>query len=267
MLRDYAFEPQTSGQQDVTQTLDASASDRQARNVGRRTRNPRYSTARLQPSRAPVKSGDLTTQSTLATSPSTIASAHAGQENPLALTPPTALKTDRFISPENPRNVSKHSMDSSNDDIEAEYPPSPKKSPVKGRLRSTRDDVNTTYGTDMSMTNGSLLDHLDQKVQQPLFTPRIARPNQIAEVPDDHMTRQTLFIQPAVHDLRNPTIVAANAATVVGKPRFAHPTAVPTAEEQRCQKLEAELWDACGRDMDRWNRGDFVHSGFSRAKW
>lgn len=118
-------------------------------------------------------------------------------------------------------------LDVSDQSIEAEYPPSPKKSPQKGRLN---------------------------------LPPPLPTANLFPELTGQSKVR-------ARRSVIKRSTRADEHVDKVRKTRTS-PRTTNLAEETAEEKLEAELWDACGRDVARWNKGDFGGTAdFKTPRW
>lgn len=152
----------------------------------------------------------------------------------------------------------------SDDSFEAEYPPSPKKSPVKKSLR-VLDEMDSDMGSARPQMSRAESSHT-AAMRKPLFTP------------EAQSEASELFLFTVTKPQRSPRRQRADRQTSsvdpFNGPRFgdkvtkaqpkSSPAAKKSAEESKAQRLEAYLWNLCGEDVDRWNRGDF--GGFFKMK-
>lgn len=156
----------------------------------------------------------------------------------------------------------------------AEYPPSPRKSPTKSaqKLRQTRHhDLNVTFERPESSR--------DAAQRAPNRTPPNIIENTLAQDSpffmdvtfDESLSPRKagrgLFQTPAK---RSGGLFGGSTQGPVQSGGIAKRMSPSSAQKQREEQvrqdaLHARLWDLCGRDIKRWNRGDFDGEPFRRA--
>jgi len=158
--------------------------------------------------------------------------------------------------------------EASNDSLEGEHSPSPRKSPVKRRVQITENTEN-----DVSMTNvrpqiARAESSRNAEMRQSLFTPQpqkkdlglslytVTKPERSSRRHVPPARRQQIPEDPFSAPRINDRVTKARSKTP-------H-TVQKSAEEAKKDKLEAQLWSLCGEDVDRWNSGDF--GGFFKMK-
>jgi len=168
-------------------------------------------------------------------------------------TPPSRIGAPVFQSPiRQSAAVPLGELSISDESFEAEFPPSPKKSPQKQRITEPdhQENKNNTkraecgHPTDRNnlFTPQAQTDDSDLS----LFTIRkAARTPQLRRSPrrqQHHDQLESSFIGKSVEGG-----VTKKQAPSVGR----------SVEEKRKERLEAQMWKLCGEDVDAWNRGDF----------
>ncbi|KAF2486918.1 ubiquitin-conjugating enzyme/RWD-like protein [Neohortaea acidophila] len=163
--------------------------------------------------------------------------------------------------------------DSEDEDMEPEYPPSPRKSPTKSPAKRKHQPTNDTQHAESSR---------DAMHRAPNLTP----PNNPNAQPlaEDSPFAAALSVSPRKAQKR-PTTPTSNWTTAAAPliPRLKTPqshggifkTIAPSSSEKRRQEarrkeeLDAKLWELCGRDICRWNSGDFEGEpfGMKAGRW
>lgn len=202
----------------------------------------------------------------------------ADQENDEMLSPVKA-KTPKIATPRRPQGAAvplgeltlEDPSSTSESDMEAEYPPSPRKSPSKspakrrpnlfdaGRAESSRDAVLAAPNiTPPNFSDKPLAEDSPVMItSQPTPSPRKAR-FQMQTPPKKQAPPRSLFDRASFTN-----------GNSVAKSRSPKSADKRREERQRRIELDARLWQACGGDIVRWNRGDFDGQPFSMkaARW
>jgi ubiquitin-conjugating enzyme E2 S len=159
--------------------------------------------------------------------------------------------------------------DTSEDDEEPEYPPSPRKSPAKSpmkrplqrRSRESSDQPESSRAAaanNITPPNNLQIKPLAEKspfvdssfmVTDPSPSPRKQKGNLFTPGPG----RAPLF----------PVLGTPRREGGIFKQRSPSSSEKKREEERRRTELQAKLWDLCGRDVGRWNRGEFYGEPFA----
>ena len=185
---------------------------------------------------------------------------------------PTKASTPKIATPRRPQGIAiplgeltmdeELSESNEDDDMEPEYPPSPRKSPAKQKLpqmngvfaESSRDA--TRRAPNITPPSNFFANPLAEN--SPFVTAHVvsaepfsASPRKARARPQTpSSSRPPLF--PSIFTPRN------NAAnTGVFKPKSPSASEKKRAAAKRKFEMDAKLWELCGRDIQRWNRGDF----------
>lgn len=202
----------------------------------------------------------------------------ADQENDETMSPVKA-KTPKIATPRRPQGAAvplgeltlEDPSSTSESDMEAEYPPSPRKSlsksPAKrrpnlfdaGRAESSRDAVLAAPNiTPPNFVEKPLAEDSPFMItSQPTPSPKKSR-FQMQTPPKKQQPPRSLFDRPPF----------SNGSSVF-KSRSPRSADKKREERQRRAELDARLWQACGGDIARWNRGDFDGQPFTMkaARW
>lgn len=187
--------------------------------------------------------------------------------SPLRQGPPVPLGELQISDPADP----------SNESFESEYPPSPKKSPVKRRVGLfDRDQENEGNVADMRPEYPRAESSRDAALRQPLFTPRaqtglgdissisVQRPARLFP------SKRNVFARAAARRCVTPDIDPFNGPRLGDRVTKARAPVArsKSADQKRKEQLEARLWLACGQSVERWNRGDFGgYFAMKAARW
>lgn len=168
------------------------------------------------------------------------------------------------------------------EEMEAEYPPSPRKSASRSPTKSRR-----MPNLDSSLDNGRPESSRDAAARAPNITPPNFTNKPLAEdsplmdvtfestLSPKKSPRRGLFGTPPVRPSKSPF---GDLGKVTPEKRFDGGIAKrrsPSSserrrdEQQRRVALEEKLWGLCGGDIRRWNRGDFAGEPFGKkaARW
>ena len=202
----------------------------------------------------------------------------ADQENDETFSPVKA-KTPKIATPRRPQGAAvplgeltlEDPTSSSESDMEAEYPPSPRKSPSKsqvkrrpnlfdaGRAESSRDAMLAARNfTPRNFVEKPLAEDSPFMItSQPTPSPKKARFH-MQTPPKKQPPPRSLFDHAPFSD--GGSVFKARSPKSADKRR---------EERQRRAELDAKLWQACGGDVARWNRGDFDGQPFTMkaARW
>jgi ubiquitin-conjugating enzyme E2 S len=201
----------------------------------------------------------------------------ADQENDESRSPTKATTPPRIATPRRPLGapvplgeltLDDRPPESSDDeaDSEPEYPPSPrkspKKSPIKHRPQLSSNDAESSRTAAMRAPNITPPTNLFAK---PLAedSPFVAS-SSIGPSTSPRKKTGTLFTPglpkaPLFPLLHTP----AKHGGGIFKQRSPSSSEKKREEERRRTELEAKLWDACGKNVERWNRGDFDGEPFA----
>ncbi len=199
------------------------------------------------------------------------------QENDEARSPVKA-STPRVATPRRPQGapvplgeltLDDTSPDISDDGGEAEYPPSPRKSPVKRRPQQSNSADNsnraessrTATARDRNLTPPVNLQLKPLAENSPFVDSSFMEPSRS---PSPRKLKHNLFTPGAP---RMPLFGALSTPKHddggIFKARSPSSSEKKRDEAQRKAELEAKLWEMCGRDVGRWNRGDFDGEPFA----
>lgn len=212
----------------------------------------------------------------------------ADQENDETLSPVKA-KTPKIATPRRPQGAAvplgeltleDAASSSSDSDMEAEYPPSPRKSPSKspakrrpnlfdaGRAESSRDaalaggpTITPPNFVDKPLAEDSPF--MTISPSQPTPSPKKARPHgrlHMQETPPKRTQRSLFDRAPFTAEGGSGGMLKARSPSSADKRR---------QEKRRRAELDVRLWQLCGGDIVRWNRGDFDGRPFKMkaARW
>jgi ubiquitin-conjugating enzyme E2 S len=196
--------------------------------------------------------------------------------------------------------------DDDDDDMEPEYPPSPSKSPSKspkrrpppplfGSPESSRDAVLRSPPFNITPPN---LSHqplaADSPFAIPSLSPRRARrgrgifevKSHLTPAPPDSSFLENSFFRPGPTapaprqqqqqqqghgptTLQTPSHFFSSPSSLAVSSSFSVPSARERRDAARRADLDAKMWELCGGDIARWNRGDFDGDLFRRkaARW
>lgn len=237
---------------------------------------------------------------------------HTDQENDITLSP-MASKPPNLTTGPSPLRTGPpvplgelHISDSrpcDNDDsfssLESEYPPSPKKSPVKQRRNLLpSEDLENSFDVDSSFENsftaprpdyGRAESSRNAALRRQLFTPVTRDEGGETATP---LAGAGIFSAPKTNKLfggskpilGTPAQARKRLATPETDPfnepragnRVGKPALAPkmlglrgkSVEQRRREELERKLWRLCGGNVERWNRGDFGgHFALKAARW
>ncbi|WPG99564.1 Ubiquitin-conjugating enzyme E2 S-C [Acrodontium crateriforme] len=193
------------------------------------------------------------------------------------------------------------SSNMSDDDEEPEYPPSPRKSPRKSPVRRRPDASTDERGESSRMGAASRVPPMDltppNQAVRPLAmdspyvmtvdetpSPRKARTAAPRRPTTPTSTRRGNIVQPNPFNTASPLETGRvlfafktprpKSPSVtneggISKPQSPSSAEKKRAEERRRRDLDAKLWDLCGGDIKRWNRGDFDGEPFANkaSRW
>ncbi|WPA95850.1 uncharacterized protein RHO25_000454 [Cercospora beticola] len=158
------------------------------------------------------------------------------------------------------------SVDDTDMDMEPEYPPSPRKSPSKNPTKQFRPALDRAESSRDAASRGAPMITPPNLNDKPLtlagsVSPRRAdRGRRVAfklskrhtpdQQPDDSSFLESSFMKATITPA-----VQKNAGVL--KNRSPNSSSIRREEAQRRAELNEKLWEACGRDIKRWNRGDF----------
>ena len=161
--------------------------------------------------------------------------------------------------------------DSDDDDVEVEYPPSPRKSPSKSPAKRRQQQSSSTE-TERPESSREALRR----------APNITPPNNLsikplaADSPFVMATDPITSPRKARLRLETPGSGCAPLFPSIATPQhyggiFKTKSPSPSEKKREAAKRKAEmdskLWELCGRDIKRWNRGDFDGKPFkTKAK-
>ena len=194
----------------------------------------------------------------------------ANQENDESRSP-TKAKTPKATTPRRPLGapvplgeltLEEVSSDGSEDEAEAEYPPSPRKSPMKSPAKRPSRQANTLANSDRAESSRTAAQR----------APNITPPNNLITRPlaenspffiatdQTPSPRKTRLRPQTPRSGRTPLFPALTTPQNNGgifKTKSPSSSEKKQQEAKRKAELDAKLWDLCGRDIARWNRGDF----------
>ena len=181
-------------------------------------------------------------------------------------TPPSRISAPVFQSPmRKGPTVPLGELSISDDSFEAEYPPSPKKSPQKQRVTHHTQQENNVNAERAEAGRPAARNNLFTPLGQTdesdlsLFTIRKA-----AHTPQ--LRRSPRRQQQQHHDELESSFIGRVASGGVTKKQA--PSSGKSTEEKRKERLEAKMWKLCSEDVDAWNRGDFGgFQGISLSRW
>lgn len=144
------------------------------------------------------------------------------------------------------------------DTMDAEYPPSPKKSPTKSPAKQKQKRVD-------------VFEHAESSRDATARASDITPPNNliIKTLAQDSPFASMTDLTPSPRKERQSRLAPSQRAPLfpsLGTPRNnggIFKTKTPSSSEKKRQEqkrkaeLDAKLWDLCGRDIGRWNRGEF----------
>ena len=181
------------------------------------------------------------------------------QENDASRSP-AKVHTPRVPTPRRPQGppipigelTMEDLLSDSDEEMIEEYPPSPRKSPSKSARKAPRtpDPFNRAESS------------RDALLRAPNITPPNLFDQPLAESSPIAVDDPT----PSPRKARMKRPMSPGRAPVFGPPQGRGgvvKTASPTSadkrreERQRQEELNARLWEACGRDVKRWNKGEF----------
>ncbi|CAK4032836.1 Hypothetical predicted protein [Lecanosticta acicola] len=208
----------------------------------------------------------------------------AEQENNSSNSPTKAGSPMAAMTPRRPRGIAvplgELIMDQDEDtseEMEREYPPSPRKSPSKSPVKRKQTQ---TYDSNASIPESSR----DAALRAPNITP----PNLTDSPLADDSTFMDVTFQGSISPRRKGRgLFQASAKRPPGALQLGYATPEkrkglgiqkqksPSSAERRRKEdekrasLDAKLWASCGEDIRRWNRGDFDGEPFKRkaARW
>lgn len=183
------------------------------------------------------------------------------------------------------------------EDLDMEFPPSPKKSPVKQRrqgLSEEKSDAPFQSRNDRSEAQGE--SSRMAAMRTPTFTtpvlttpavttPVLTPPQQVSSSPFSFEPRPTMSPRKSPQKASAPakllhkkagagglfgSTVKRSARTEAGILKKATPSIheLRRVEQRKKEALEKRLWKLCGEDVVRWNRGDFGgHFPLKAARW
>lgn len=149
-------------------------------------------------------------------------------------------------------DVSAHSSSDEDNEMEAEYPPSPRKSPAK-RRQQHQQSLNTTATSSNSTATTSARPH-GPNITPPtnLFSQPLAQNSPFSNTPSPRKTQRQQ--QQQQHQLTTPLLFGSR---IQKPPSPSTSSEKKRAERERSAALDARLWELCGGDIRRWNRGEF----------
>lgn len=148
--------------------------------------------------------------------------------------------------------------DSDEEDEEPEYPPSPRKSPTKSPAKRKQQ-----YPSEIQPAESSR----DATIRARNITPvNFADPKPLAEnslFAGTPSPRKVRARPPTPGSGKAPLFPSLSTPVSYGGIFKTAKTKVPSSAEKKRQEaglkgeLDAKLWELCGRDIKRWNKGDF----------
>ncbi|KAK3696542.1 hypothetical protein LTR37_017884 [Vermiconidia calcicola] len=201
---------------------------------------------------------------------------HADQEND-EIRSPAKVHTPKAVTPRRPLgapvplgelSLDEVSSDSSDNEAEKEYPPSPRKSPAKNPVKRRQQHSNSIDSTDRPESSRAAAQRAlnttppNNATARPLaedspFVRSSALADQSASSPHKH----TLFEPqtPAVTSRAPlfPSLSTPHRDGGIFKRKSPSSSEKKRQEARRTAELDAKLWKMCGKDIRRWNRGDF----------
>ena len=199
----------------------------------------------------------------------------ADQENDESKSPTKAKAPAAMSTPRRPQGAAvplgeltmddAHSDTSENSiEMEAEYPPSPRKSPRKSPVKQRRRQSSNDGQAESSR---AALFHA-----QPTITPPnnpavkpLAEDSPFATLSASPWKNRELFrpVTPGSVPKKTTALFDATPQTHIQSVSI-FKTRSPSSSEKKRRKeeLDAKLWELCGRDIKRWNKGDFGEGVF-----
>lgn len=172
-----------------------------------------------------------------------------------------------------------HSNEVDSDEMEPEYPPSPRKSPSKSPPKRKQ---NRSYGSHNSVET-------PQSSRDAMFrAPNITPPNLSDKPLADDSTLIDVTFEGSISPRRKgrglfqtpakrppgglqlgSAIPQKQKSPGISKARSSSPGEQRRREEQKRAASDAKLWMLCGQDIRRWNRGDFDGEPFVKkaGRW
>lgn len=217
------------------------------------------------------------------------------QENDLSKPPVKATTPAPTMTPRRPHGVpvplgelilDQGDQDTS-EEMEPEYPPSPskssplKRSPKRRQMRNHDSDVNMERPESSrdAATRGGFNTTPPNITDQPLFDESQLMDITFERSMSPRKTRRGLFGTPPKRPGKGGLfgdfgdVISSTPEVRLGrgilKPRSPSSAERRREEEQKSAALDAKLWDLCGGDIQRWNRGDFDGEPFKKkaSRW
>ncbi|KAK5168033.1 uncharacterized protein LTR77_006601 [Saxophila tyrrhenica] len=158
--------------------------------------------------------------------------------------------------------------DSNDESEEAEYPPSPRKSPVKRRQQHSNSNE-TASRAESSNTAAARARNLTPQNNPQLKPPAENSPFVDSSFMEPHHSlspckqKNNLFTPGPARKPLFPSLHTPKHDGGVFKPRSPSSAEKKREEARRRVELEAKLWEMCGKNVGRWNRGDFDGEPFN----
>ena len=151
------------------------------------------------------------------------------------------------------------------DGSEEEYPPSPRKSPAKSPMKqrlqpsTTSEDSGRPESSRAAVARARDITPAQNLVAQPLAhgSPFVDSSFMQASKPSPRKNKGGLFTPGVPRAPLFGSFGTPQRDAGIFKNRQSSSAEKRRAEQKRRAELEARLWDLCGRDVGRWNRGDF----------
>lgn len=194
----------------------------------------------------------------------------ANQENDESRSP-TKAKSPRAATPRRPLGAAmplgelimeEASSDSSDDEVEAEYPPSPRKSPSKNPAKRRPQETNNTKNSERPESSRTAAQR----------APNITPPNNLIfkplaenspfaisadQTPSPRKSRFRPQTPSSGRTALFPSLTTPQNYGGIFKTKSPSSSEKKKQEAKRRTELDAKLWKLCGNDIKRWNAGDF----------
>ena len=194
----------------------------------------------------------------------------ADQENDESRSP-TKAKTPKATTPRRPLGAAvplgeltldEPSPDSTDDELEPEYPPSPRKSPMKSPAKHLPQPIFSTETADRPESSRAAAQR----------APNITPPSNAFSKPLAEHSPFTTSINPSPSPRKTrvrpqtpgsgrgplfPSLATPQKYAGIFKATSPSSSEKKRQEAKRRAELDAKLWNLCGRDIRRWNVGDF----------
>lgn len=201
-------------------------------------------------------------------------------------TSPVKARTPIATPPKRPQGapvpLGELSIDDSVDtsgEIESEYPPSPKKSPVKQRRQGPSEASENMFHVPKDTADAG-----ESSRTAAMRPPAITPPKQATAAEGSNpFTCDPRTVSPKKNHqkARTPAKPAARQGGLFGstlkrsvgdggitKKKTPSPQDLKKLEQKKKEVLEKKLWKLCGEDIRRWNRGDFQgYFPMKAARW